>query len=61
MSLVGLVVLLVVIGVGLYLVNTLLPMDPKIRTLINVLVVLAVCVWLLEAFGLLSGPPLRLR
>lgn len=62
MTLVGLLVILVGVGVLLWLVNNLLPIDPKIRTIINVIVVLAVCLWLLDAFGLLhGGPVLRVR
>lgn len=61
-SLVGLLVTLVVVGVVLWLVNTMIPMDPKIKTIINVIVVLAVCLWLLNVFGLLSGGPvIRVR
>ena len=60
MSLVSLVVLLIFVGVALYLVNNLIPMDAKIKTILNVVVVLAVCLWLLSAFGLLDmGPVVR--
>lgn len=55
MSIIGIVVALVIVGAVLYLLNTVLPLDPKIRTIINVIVVLAVCVWLLQALGLLTG------
>ncbi len=55
MSLIMLLITLVVVGVILYLINTLIPMDGKIKTIINVVVVLAVCIWLLGQFGLLSG------
>lgn len=59
---VSLLVTLIVVGVLLYLVNTVIPMDPKIKTILNVVVVLAVCLWLLNAFGVLSnGPVLRVR
>jgi hypothetical protein len=62
MPLVSLIVFLVIVGVVLWLLNTLIPMDQKIKTIINVIVVLAVCLWLLEAFGLLhGGPTLRIR
>ncbi len=55
MSLIGLVVLLIVIGVLLYCVNSMIPMDPKIKMIINVVVVLCVVLFVLQAFGLLSG------
>lgn len=61
MSLVGLLILLVVIGVGLYLLNTYVPMAAPIKTVINVVVVLIVIVWLLQAFGLLGGGPLVVK
>jgi uncharacterized membrane protein len=57
MSIIALLVVLVVIGVMLWLVNTYVPMAPPFKTIVNVVVVLAVCIWLLESFGLLhSGP-----
>jgi hypothetical protein len=55
MSIIGLIVVLIIVGVILYLVNTLIPMDPKIKTIINVVVVVCVCLWLLSVFGLLGG------
>jgi hypothetical protein len=62
MSIVGLLVLLVVVGVCLYLVNQYVPMAAPIKTIINVVVVLVVVVWLLNAFGLLdSGQRIRFR
>ena len=62
MSIISLVVFLVVIGVALWLVNTMIPMDQKIKTLLNVVVILAVCLWLLRVFGLFhGGPVLRFR
>jgi hypothetical protein len=58
MTLLGLIVTLVVIGLALWLVNQYIPMDPKIKTILNIVVVIAVILWLLSAFGLLSGGPL---
>jgi hypothetical protein len=55
MSILGLLMVLIVVGVILYLVNTLIPMDARIKTIINVLVILAVLLWLLQAFGLIGG------
>jgi Na+/citrate or Na+/malate symporter len=55
MSLLGLVILLIAIGVGLWALNTYAAaiIDPKILTIINVVVVGAVIVWLLYLVGLL--------
>jgi hypothetical protein len=54
MSLISLVVTLIVVGVLLWLVNTYLPMDGKIKKILNIVVVVCVVVWLLFAFGLLN-------
>jgi hypothetical protein len=62
MSLIGLVLVLVVVGVLLWTVNAYVPMAPPIKAIVNVLVTIAVLLWLLNAFGLVSaGPPVRLR
>ena len=55
MSLLSLVITLVVIGVLLWAVNTYIPMDSKIKTILNVVVVIAVVLWLLRAFGVLGS------
>lgn len=55
MSIVSLLIVLVLVGVGLYLVNSVIPMDPKIKTILNVVVVILVLLWLLEAFGIFGG------
>jgi hypothetical protein len=54
MPLVTLVVILIVVGVLLWLVNTYIPMDGKIKSILNAVVVIAVVLWLLQVFGLLS-------
>jgi hypothetical protein len=54
MSLVSLVLVLIVVGVLLWLVNTYVPMDSKIKGILNAVVVIAVVLWLLKVFGLLT-------
>ena len=54
MPLLYIVGLLIVVGVLLWLVNTYIPMDPKIQGLLNAVVVIAVVVYLLQVFGLLG-------
>jgi len=48
--------LLVVVGVVLYLINNYVPMAAPIKTIINVVVVLAVCIWLLRVTGIVNIP-----
>ena len=55
MSLIGVVLTLVVVGVLLWLLNNYVPMDSKIKTIINVVVVIVVVIWLLQAFGILGS------
>jgi len=54
MPLLTVVITLVVVGVLLWLVNTHVPMDGKIKNILNAVVVIAVVVWLLYAFGVLD-------
>jgi len=54
MSLLTIIIVLLVVGVLLWLVNTYLPMDAKIKNILNAVVVIVLVVWLLKAFGLLS-------
>jgi len=51
MSLVTIVVTLVIVGVLLWLVNTYIPMDGKIKKILNITVVVVVILWLLNVFG----------
>lgn len=52
MPLLTLILALVVVGVVLYLINAYVPMEPKIKTLLNWAVVIIVILWLLGVFGL---------
>ena len=55
MSLISVVVILVVVGVILWLVNNYIPMDGKIKQVLNIVVLIVVCIWLLQAFGILGN------
>ena len=52
MPLINLVVSLIVVGVMLWLINRFIPMASSIKTILNVVVVVAVGVWVLQAVGL---------
>jgi predicted membrane protein len=52
MPLVNLVVALIVVGVALWLINRFIPMASSIKTILNVVVVVAVGIWVLKAVGL---------
>jgi hypothetical protein len=54
-TLLNIVVVLVVVGLILWLINTYIPMAGAIKTLLNVVVFVVVLIWILQAFGLI-GP-----
>ena len=55
MPLLTIIIVLIVVGVLLYLINRYIPMDSKIKTILNIVVVICVIVWLLKAFGVWGG------
>lgn len=55
MSLISVVIVLIVVGVLLWAVNQYIPMDATIKKILNVVVIIAVILWLLTAFGVLAG------
>ena len=52
MPLIYVVLVLIVVGMALWLINTYVPMARSIKTILNVVVVISVCVWVLKALGL---------
>jgi hypothetical protein len=54
MPLINIVLVLVIVGMGLWLINSFIPMAGSIKTILNAVVVVFVCVWLLKIFGLWS-------
>lgn len=55
MSLLGLIITLVIVGVLLWALNAYVPMDAKIKNILNIVVVLVVVLWLLQVFGVLGA------
>ncbi|MGK2905193.1 MAG: Thivi_2564 family membrane protein [Desulfuromonadales bacterium] len=55
MPLVQVVIILIVIGVLLWIINRFIPMAGSIKTILNAVVVIAVVLWLLSVFGILSS------
>ena len=55
MSLISLIVVLVIVGVIMWLINSYIPMDPTIKRILNIAVVIVVVLWLLSAIGLLDS------
>ena len=55
MPIMSLLITLIVVGVLLWLVNSYIPMDAKIKNILNIVVVIIVVFWLLQAFGVLGS------
>ena len=55
MPLINLILILVAVGVILYLINNYIPMDRKIKSILNLVVVIAVILWLLSVFGVIGS------
>jgi len=55
MPLIQVLIVLIVVGVLLWLVNTFIPMAGSIKSILNAVVVICVVVWLLNVFGLMGS------
>ena len=55
MNIISLIVVLVVVGLLLWLVNSYIPMEGRIKQILNIVVIIAVVLRLLSVFGILSG------
>jgi len=55
MPLVQVLVVLIVVGVLLWLVNSFIPMAGSIKSILNAVVVILVVLWLLNIFGFLHS------
>lgn len=56
-----LIVTLVLIGIGLYLLETYVPMAPPLRLIIRIVVIIATVLYVLRAFGVGDIPVPQLR
>ncbi|MGB8682537.1 MAG: Thivi_2564 family membrane protein [Candidatus Binatus sp.] len=57
MPLVNIVLILVVIGLVMWLINTYIPMAGAIKSLLNIVVFVVVLIWVLQTFGLIGAIP----
>ena len=55
MPLITIVIVLVVAGVALWAINTYIPMAKPVKTILNIVVVLVLCLWLLQTFGVIDS------
>ena len=55
MPLIHLIIILVVVGVLLWLINSYIPMQSTIKKILNAVVIIAVIIWLLSVFGIIGS------
>ena len=60
MALLPVIFIIVLVGVLLWALNSFIPMDGKIRNILNAVVVIVLILWLLQTFGVL-GPIANIR
>lgn len=53
--LITVIITLVVVGLILWLINRYIPMASSIKSILNVVVIIAVIIWLLKVFGIWGG------
>lgn len=54
MPLIHVILILITVGIILWLINRFIPMAKAIKSILNAVVVIAVVLWLLKVFGMLS-------
>lgn len=54
-TLITVVITLIIVGLILWLINRYIPMAGSIKSILNVVVVIAVIIWLLRVFNIWSG------
>jgi hypothetical protein len=55
MPILTIILIIVLVGVLLWALNSFVPMDSKVKSILNIVVVICLIIWLLQAFGILDG------
>lgn len=54
-ELLNLIAVIVIFGVGLWLINVFIPMPPAIKSLLNILVLIILVIYILQYFGVIKN------
>jgi hypothetical protein len=55
MSLIGIILALVLVGLLLWALEAFIPMNPTIKRILEIVVVIVIIIWLLQVFGILGA------
>jgi len=61
MPLTEIVIVLVIAGVGLWAINRFIPMPPAVKSILNIVVIVVICIWLLQVFDIIGGSIIKLK
>lgn len=54
MDLLSIIIAIVVVGLILYAINRWVPMQPNVKNILNIAVIIILCLWLLRGLGFLT-------
>lgn len=54
MSIIMIILVIIVVGILLWLVNTYIPMAAPIKLILNAVVIIGLIIWLLSVFGIIN-------
>lgn len=55
MTLISLILTIVVVGVALWAINSFIPMERRVKSILNGVVIVCLILWLLQAFGVIGS------
>ncbi|MEX2606757.1 MAG: Thivi_2564 family membrane protein [Kiritimatiellia bacterium] len=61
MPLLNIIITLVLVGVALWAINRFIPMAASVKKILNIIVVVVLCIWLLQVFGIIDGSSISIN
>ena len=55
MPILTIIITIIIVGLLLWVINSFIPMDGKIKQILNIVVVIVLIIWLLKIFGIFAG------
>lgn len=52
---ISIILSIIIVGVLLWLVNAVIPMEPRVKQILNAVVIVCLVLWLLQAFGIFNS------
>lgn len=55
MPILTIIITIIIVGLLLWVINSFIPMDGKIKQILNIVVIIILIMWLLKIFGIFAG------